>query len=71
MRLRGINAGDEVVCEVRGARFTARVRDRDDRGLTVDVIEGRQLPRGWLSERVRVTARQVVARAGRSRVGAR
>jgi hypothetical protein len=57
MRLRGINAGDEVVCEVRGARFTARVRNRDDRGLTVDVVEGRQLPRGWLTEHIHLTAR--------------
>jgi hypothetical protein len=58
--LRGIRTGDLVECQVRGAWFTARVRDHAARGLLVDVVDGRQLPRGLLIQRV--TARQVLRR---------
>lgn len=60
MRLRTIRPGDTVECEIRGARFTALVRARNERSLTVDVTDRRQLPRGLFIDRV--TARQVVRR---------
>jgi hypothetical protein len=63
--LAGIRVDDVVLCEVRGARFYALVRDHDDRGLTVAPIERSQLPRGLFINRV--TARQVVAHWRKSR----
>jgi hypothetical protein len=64
MTLRGIRPGDIVECRVRGAWFTARVRGHDTRGLTIDIVDGRQLPRGLLIQRV--TARQVLRRSARA-----
>jgi hypothetical protein len=58
MELRHIHAGDIVRCELRGARFYALVRARDARGLEVEALDRRELPRGLVVHYV--TARQVV-----------
>jgi hypothetical protein len=57
MELRGIRAGDIVRCEIRGEHLYALVRERDDHGLQVNVID-RHAPRGLIAHYV--TARNVI-----------
>jgi hypothetical protein len=60
MNTAGIHPGDLVLCDVRGARFHAYVKEHTDGGLAVRPIE-----RGITYRQV--TARQVIAHWRRSK----
>lgn len=71
MKLARLRPADVVVCEIRGARFEARVLERRDGRLRVRVVKRGQLPRGWfVNDLADVTARQVVRRVERARAAA-
>lgn len=57
MRLTGVKVGDIVLCDVRGDRFYASVRDRAEGGsrpLEIGALTSRPIPA------LKVSARQVV-----------